>query len=263
MHIGMFLVLAGALVVSISEGRVAHSSPMVRRSGSHIPLYRNLQVTKRQILERTSSHEQNTPEATPTTPSGSETNHQEYRRQYVKTSALNQKVHFYLSQCYNGLQQRVVNVKSICTGPINAANAESIAWKLLAELQAILALCLTCAQAVRGCPNEPAPSGTAGSGQNPSIYDISQMMYQIIVSLKTCFQTVNTTCTQYRVIQNICNDTLRQITAALSNCVSTSGSVVVGVLPGLNQIMGGQNLSGFFGSIGYGWSQVSNILLNI
>ncbi len=83
-------------------------------------------------------------------------------------SFIRKKVHAYLSECFQGLQGRVKNVTQICSGEINEKNATQIAWALLAELQAILALCLTCARAVRGCPTEATPSGTPGGGGGPS-----------------------------------------------------------------------------------------------
>jgi len=52
------------------------------------------------------------------------------------------KVYSYLSNLLAGIKIRHANIRRICAGGVNRQNAQVIGWRILAELQAILALCL-------------------------------------------------------------------------------------------------------------------------
>lgn len=255
MQISAFLTLAVASLVCLSQAKTFPNAPSVLRRSAHKgSKFSHLQVSKRQLLER--SHEKRSPEPTPTSFNGeSESRHS--RRQSDSSASLRNKIYQYLTNCHSGLQARVANIQSLC-GATTQQNAQQIAWKLVAELQAILALLVTCVSRIKGCPDEPTPSGVPGG--NISCAEIAQLIYQIMVLIKTCLTQIATTGRQFSIIHITCNNSMNQVSGRLSNCVSAVGSLVPDLPSQITRLLGGQNMPQFFNSVGYGMDQVLGAL---
>ncbi|KAH9821000.1 secreted protein [Melampsora americana] len=257
MQISAFLTFAVASLVCLAQAKTFPNAPSVLRRSVHKgSKFSHLQVSKRQLLER--SHQKRSPEPTPTpTSSNGESESRRFRRQSDSSASLRNKIYQYLTNCHSGLQERVANIQSLC-GATTRQNAQQTAWKLVAELQAILALLVTCVSSIKGCPDEPTPSGVPG--ENISCAQIAQLIYQIMVLIKTCLMQISTTGRQFSIIHTTCNDPMNQITSRLSNCVSAVGSLVPDLPSQVTRMLGGQNMPQFFNSVGYGMDQVLSAL---
>lgn len=255
MHISALLVLAIVSFACLTQAKTFPNGPSVLRRSAHKgAAHGHLQVSKRQLMER--SHEKRSPEPTPTSANG-ESESRRFRRQSDSSATLRNKIFQYLTDCHSGLQERVENVKSLC-GATTQDNAQETAWKLVAELQAILALLVTCVSKIKGCPDEPTPSSVPGT--NTSCAEIAQLIYQIMVLIKTCLMQMATTGRQFSIIQSTCSDTLNQVSGSLSNCVSAVGSLVPDLYSQVTRMLGGQNMPEFFKSAGFGMDQVLSAL---
>ncbi|EGG01681.1 uncharacterized protein MELLADRAFT_75578 [Melampsora larici-populina 98AG31] len=255
MQFSAFLVFAIASFVCFAQAKTFPNGPSVLRRSAHKgSKFSHLQVSKRQLLER--SHEKRSPEPTPTSANG-DSESRRFRRQSDSSASLRNKIYQYLTDCHSGIQARVANIQSLCAATTQE-NAQQTAWKIVAELQAILALLVSCVARIKGCPDEPTPS--AVPGVNTSCAQIAQLVYQIMVLLKTCLKQIGTTGRQFSVIHSTCSDTLNQVSGSLSNCVSAIGTLVPDLYSQVTGMLGGQNMPQFFHSLGYGMDQVLSAL---
>ncbi|KAI8455933.1 hypothetical protein BY996DRAFT_6412793 [Phakopsora pachyrhizi] len=118
-------------------------------------------------------------------------------------SFMRKKVHGYLKELLEGVQARHRNINEICATKVTQYNAQKVGWKILAELKAILALCLACASRIKGYATSPAPSGipTPRGGRH------LQANLSTIVRVQRMLQKEN----------------LIQISEALSACLNVTG----------------------------------------
>ncbi|CAH7681447.1 expressed protein [Phakopsora pachyrhizi] len=180
-------------------------------------------------------------------------------------SLLRKKVHGYLKELLEGVQARHRNINEICATKVTQYNAQKVGWKILAELKAILALCLACASRIKGYATSPAPSGipTPPGGYNnyerPTIGDICKLIYRLLCEFKECYKKVGALCSQYVIIKNICSQNLIQISEALSACLNVTGGKVNGAIRGVNISYGGHLNDQFFDPVGFGFDLLGSI----
>ncbi|WAQ89862.1 hypothetical protein PtA15_11A554 [Puccinia triticina] len=175
-------------------------------------------------------------------------------------SALRKKLFTYFQECHGGVRAHVQRIKGICSGKITQESAKKISWDLLVELQAVLALCLTCLRKIKSCGSAPIPSSRPGVPENPlSVHDLGQMVFQLMVQLKICFSEMNRVCSRYEIIRTTCSGCLVQISSTASSCLSVSGAHIGGLLVTVTGLFGGNPLS-FFGLHQFGLDSIIRIL---
>ncbi|PLW19517.1 hypothetical protein PCANC_09164 [Puccinia coronata f. sp. avenae] len=176
-------------------------------------------------------------------------------------SYFKRRIFMHFQECHLGVRVHVQKITSICSGHITQESAKKISWDLLLELQAILTLCLTCARKIKSCTNTPIPSSLPGIPENPpSVHDIGQMIFQLLLQLKVCFNEMNQVCSRFEIIRMTCSDCLVQISSAASASLSVSGSHIGGLLVAVTRLFGGDPLS-FFGLHRFGLDSILKILI--
>ncbi|CAH7682625.1 hypothetical protein BY996DRAFT_8316497 [Phakopsora pachyrhizi] len=274
-----FIIFSILLILNSLPESIANStsgSVFLRRGGKKSVLHRNLQV-KRSDLAGSDNDNDDTVGTPSSTEARSYARVSENHKDPVKISRRSQpvkrgyqqgflrgKVHIYLSDLHEGIQARHRNIKDACAKKVTRDNAQRVGWKILAELEAILALCLACASRIKGCASSPTPSGIPTPGGytntgNPSLGDICQLVYRLLCEFKECFKTVGALCSQNVIIKKICSDTLSRISEALSVCLIATGGKVDGAIRGVNNSYGGYLNGQFFDPIGFGFNSLGSI----
>ncbi|PLW20549.1 hypothetical protein PCANC_13590 [Puccinia coronata f. sp. avenae] len=109
---------------------------------------------------------------------------------------------------------------------------------------------------IKSCTNTPIPSSLPGIPENPpSVHDIGQMIFQLLLQLKVCFNEMNQVCSRFEIIH-----CLVQISSAASASLSVSGSHIGGLLVAVTRLFGGDPLS-FFGLHRFGLDSILKILI--
>lgn len=265
-----YIGILGGLLVSLvdnTSGLGLESGVFLHKKSLAPRLYPHLQKsTQPRLTERRfASHRSRATifplsgRATPTTapPPNSEPNSQQNTR---FNAFIRIKIYAYFQECSAGIQTHVQKITDICTVQLTKENANRMSWALLAELQAILAICLRCVGQLKSCRRSPIPSSIPGTPKSPpSVHDVGLVIFQLLFQIKTCFQQMNQACSKHDIIRITCQDSLVQISSAISNCLSISGANISGVLSVVTQMSGG-NPAAFLGLNRWGLNSIIGIL---
>jgi len=171
------------------------------------------------------------------------------------------RVHAYLTDALNAILPHTANIRRLC-GEAHKAGAQGpdtqkLSWDLVAELRAILDALNACLQRVKNCGTAPSPSGIPG-GKTPTLDDICALFFKIMCEIRECCKLIGDLCNKYRVIRQVCQDTLKQITTCCSSIAVRCGVEVGDMSHGLSRLFG--SIPNFFAGIQFGFSAFPSIL---
>lgn len=171
------------------------------------------------------------------------------------------RVHAYLTDTLNAILPHTANIRRLVSEAESAGNqnpdAQKLSWDLVAELRAILAILNGCMERVRSCGAAPSPSGIPG-GKTPTLNDICAIFFRIMCEIRKCCKLIGGLCSKYRVVRQVCQDTLRQITTCCSSIAVRCGVEVGDMSSGLRPLFG--SIPNFFTGIQFGFSAFPSIL---
>lgn len=163
-----------------------------------------------------------------------------------------------LMECLTEAQKQTRNIRAIFAEKVDYSNSEKIAWTLLQELRAILSKLRECLERIKD-GNMPVPSNLPGFLYRPSLIDICTVMAEILTELRVSFQAVSDLSRKFPIFQNICGDTLNQISATLANIIIESSGKLGNVIRVIARIF--QATPGFFQGIGNGFGNIPAIIV--
>ncbi|KAA1097241.1 hypothetical protein PGT21_028263 [Puccinia graminis f. sp. tritici] len=264
MRVSHLLILSAFLSLVNSLGISNQSRVFLRRSTfpKQVFPYRQASIKKARQIDLstpgspTVSLKPSATSTAPTAPPPRSNSRQDTR----SSSILKKKFYAYFQECNIGVRVHVQRIKKICSGKITNESAKKISWELLVELQAILALCLTCLRKIKSCGRAPIPSSLPGISLNsPSLRDLGQIVLQLLNQLKICFNEMNIVCSRYEIIRTTCSDCLVHISSSISGCLYASNAHINGFLATVTNLLGGNPLS-FFGLDKFGLDSIIKIL---
>ncbi|KAI7947908.1 hypothetical protein MJO28_009816 [Puccinia striiformis f. sp. tritici] len=167
------------------------------------------------------------------------------------------RIYAALGDCLSGIQKHVNSIKQISSGGVNSENAQEVAWAFLRELKEILNLINECLRRIKH-GDFPLPSAKPGFFGHASIIDICRVIADILTEIRDCFQTVSDASKYFPIIQNICGDTLNQISGGVANLIIASSGQLGGIIRFIARLFSGT--PGFFNSVGFGFGNIPGIL---
>jgi len=171
------------------------------------------------------------------------------------------RVHAYLTDALNAILPHTTNIRRLCGEAENAGaqgpDAQKLSWDLVAELRAILDILNGCFQRVKSCGTAPSPSGIPG-GKTPTLDDICALFFKIMCEIRQCCKLIGGLCTKYRVVRQVCQDTLKQINTCCSSIAVRCGVEVGDMWRGLGRLFG--SIPNFFTGIQFGFSAFPSIV---
>ncbi|PLW49668.1 hypothetical protein PCASD_02181 [Puccinia coronata f. sp. avenae] len=167
------------------------------------------------------------------------------------------RIYVALVDCLAGIQKHVRNMKDIPSEGVTSQNAEKIGWAFLQELKGILDLINRCLDRIKK-GDYPLPSSKPGFFNHASLIDICGVIADILTEIRLCFQEITDLAKRFPIIQNICGDTLNQISGALANLIIASSGQLGSIIRLIARIF--DATPGFFKNVGFGFGNIPGII---
>ncbi|KNZ48327.1 hypothetical protein VP01_574g7 [Puccinia sorghi] len=179
------------------------------------------------------------------------------------------RIYAALIECLSGIQKRVRIMKEIPSEGVTSENAEKIAWNFLKELKEILNVIKNCIERIKN-GDFPLPSSKPGFMAHATLVsprcihppamgiDICKVIADILTEMRLCFQEISDLAMKFPIIQNICGDTLTQISGALANLIIASSGRLGNIIRLIARIF--ESTPSFFKNIGFGFGNIPGII---
>lgn len=124
---------------------------------------------------------------------------------------------------YNGKLRENSDCIVTLTNQVREDNSQQIGGLIAAELQKTITALTTCLSSVQVCGTDPKPL-SANKGINLS--DVSWSAFQIVLTLKTVFESVSCLYKPFPAIRQTCSDILLKLSTALASLIGACGEQI-------------------------------------
>ncbi|OAV89257.1 hypothetical protein PTTG_11878 [Puccinia triticina 1-1 BBBD Race 1] len=234
----------------------AFTTEMLHRSHSVIPV-----PSSKKRLWRPSSTQKNGPTRVSQTRDLPSHNKLESRSSQKHTRRADwykqDRIYAALKDCLAGIQIHARNIREIASVSSQYESDQHLAWDVLQELKAILDICNEALARIKN-GDFPLPSSKPGFFGHATIIDICRVIADILTDIRLCFEEVNGLARYFPIIQNICGDTLHQISGAVANLIIASSGQLGNIIRFIARIFSAT--PGFFKGIGFGFGDIPEII---